>query len=733
MSTYRGRAGRKRRLLWGLLPLVLLGAGAWYLSRPALEANLKEKAEAALKSAGAKWAKVSVEGRDAILSGVAPSESARNAARRTVLHVRGIRRVTAGDLKISPLGAPTVDKALATKAPVAISGTWKPLPGATLVIEVAGKRYELGKAPALKAEGGKWTLTLAELPADGAHDVVAIVTVDGREARDATTGELTVDATPPAEPTFEGAELKDGRWLLSGSWPEKDAAGLVVKVDDRLFTLGKAKELTTDGKGHWRLALPAAGLKEGPHEVAVAVADAAGNTATKSWPKAFTVDATPPAPAAFTALVANDPHAVISGTWPSDDAKSLDVELDGEKHVLGESPRLKVAGDRWVLTTDAPLKPGTHKLWMRVADAAGNARESTASFEVKSKPEPAPQPAPQPAPEPTRAPAPTAHPPVIDALLANNPRAVISGTWPGEKEAKSLEVELDGRKFVMGQTDALKVEGKVWKLYPPAPLSEGRHHVVARVIDAAGHAASANREVVIDTTPPDVPRVDGVTVKTGEKPMLTGTLPADVTAMKMTVDGKTWELGAEGSALVKTDGSWKLALPEALPEGRHDVTVVVGDEAGNTTQETFAGAIVVLPAQEAQPQPASQPVADVEKCQRDINAFLKDHHIRFETDSDLLTSEGIAVVARLANLIRKCPGLRFHIVGHTDNRGNFQHNKELSARRAQTVKNALVGAGITADRLTTEGAGPTFPIASNATEEGRALNRRIEVKVLKPE
>jgi outer membrane protein OmpA-like peptidoglycan-associated protein len=231
-----------------------------------------------------------------------------------------------------------------------------------------------------------------------------------------------------------------------------------------------------------------------------------------------------------------------------------------------------------------------------------------------------------------------------------------------------------------------------------------------------------------------VPEVASVTIKVGEKPVLSGKLPAGESAMKIVIGDNAWELGAPGSALVKAGDGWKLALPDPLPAGKHAVTVVVSDEAGNTAQKTYQGAITVLPAErKAEPQPAPQPVADANKCQRDISAFLKENKIRFQTDSDLLTDEGMRVVARLANLIRKCPGLRFHIVGHTDSRGSFQYNRELSEMRAKTVKNALVGAGIAAERLTTEGAGESFPLASNATEEGRAMNRRIEVKVLRPE
>ena len=713
MTHYGGRAGRKRRLLWGLLPLILVGAGAWYLTRPALEADLQRKAAAALKAAGQNWVQVRISGRDAALEGSAPSHKALRMAQKAVLNVYGIRRVSAEGVKLAPLSAPVVNRVVATKAPLVITGTWRHAPGATLIVELAGKRYELGKAKELRSDDDAWTLTLPALPADGTHDVIVIVTADGREARDSTTNELVVDTTPPASPSFGGAGRKEGFWLLTGTWPEKDAKTLVVKVDGKAYALGEAKELVSDGKGNWRLSLPAASLRDGRHEVIVIATDAAGNAARAKG--GFAVDTTPPPTAAFTALVTNDPHAVISGTWPADEADGLEVELDGKAYRMGQAPNLKVHGYRWVLTTGAPLKPGRHMLKMRVTDAAGNASESSATFEVVVDTTP-----------------PNA--PAIDALLANNPRAVISGTWPAE-DAKVLEVELDGQRFVMGQTDALKVQGKIWKLYPPAPLAEGKHKVLARAIDKAGNKAESVREVMIDLTAPAVPDVAAVTVRSGEKVVLSGPLPADVASMRVAVGNSTWVMGAEESPLIKTNGGWKLVLPRALAEGRHDVTIAVSDEAGNVAQKTFAGAITVLPEEAARKEekPAAQPAADADRCQQEISAFLKENHIRFQSDSDLLTGEGIEVVAQLANFIRKCPGLRFHIVGHTDSSGGFQHNKELSKRRAETVKDALVGAGIGASRLTTEGAGESFPLVSNDTEEGRAINRRIEVKVIRPE
>ena len=68
----------------------------------------------------------------------------------------------------------------------------------------------------------------------------------------------------------------------------------------------------------------------------------------------------------------------------------------------------------------------------------------------------------------------------------------------------------------------------------------------------------------------------------------------------------------------------------------------------------------------------------------------------------------------------------FKIVGHTDNVGSKDKNKQLSADRAAAVKNFLVENGISESRIETEGMGDAKPVASNKTPEGRAQNRRIE-------
>jgi len=74
------------------------------------------------------------------------------------------------------------------------------------------------------------------------------------------------------------------------------------------------------------------------------------------------------------------------------------------------------------------------------------------------------------------------------------------------------------------------------------------------------------------------------------------------------------------------------------------------------------------------------------------------------------------------------PSLNVFIVGHTDSTGTFEHNMKLSTNRAASVVNALVSRhGMAAPRLKAVGDGPTTPVASNDTEQGRAKSRRVEL------
>lgn len=104
------------------------------------------------------------------------------------------------------------------------------------------------------------------------------------------------------------------------------------------------------------------------------------------------------------------------------------------------------------------------------------------------------------------------------------------------------------------------------------------------------------------------------------------------------------------------------------------------------------------------------------------------YSVFFDFDRAELKSESKPQLEELAKYLRSDPGVNVFIVGHTDGKGKVDYNQDLSRRRAAALVAALVGEHrIATSRLSAYGVGPLAPLASNDTEEGRALNRRVEV------
>lgn len=100
----------------------------------------------------------------------------------------------------------------------------------------------------------------------------------------------------------------------------------------------------------------------------------------------------------------------------------------------------------------------------------------------------------------------------------------------------------------------------------------------------------------------------------------------------------------------------------------------------------------------------------------------------FDTDEAVVKPESKTALTEIATLLSDNPDLKAFVVGHTDIAGSLEHNMDLAERRAAAVVETLVAAyGISADRLSPRGVGPLAPVASNDTEAGRALNRRVEL------
>ena len=131
------------------------------------------------------------------------------------------------------------------------------------------------------------------------------------------------------------------------------------------------------------------------------------------------------------------------------------------------------------------------------------------------------------------------------------------------------------------------------------------------------------------------------------------------------------------------------------------------------TRGVFAGERAQLP-----------PVAAADPCAGTIRL----RGVEFGFDSSEITPESSVVLEVAADQLARCPSIRIRVDGHTDSVGPEAYNEGLSERRAESTQRYLVDRGVEADRVTVMGLGESDPIAPNATPEGRAMNRRVDLQ-----
>lgn len=123
-------------------------------------------------------------------------------------------------------------------------------------------------------------------------------------------------------------------------------------------------------------------------------------------------------------------------------------------------------------------------------------------------------------------------------------------------------------------------------------------------------------------------------------------------------------------------------------------------------------------------------VADAKTMAEDISNAGKVavYGIYFDTNKTEIKQESEPTLTEIARLMKENPALKLHVVGHTDNVGEFSYNMKLSQARAEAAVATLVSKyAVSQNRLKSFGVGPLAPVTSNKTEEGRAKNRRVEL------
>jgi len=106
-------------------------------------------------------------------------------------------------------------------------------------------------------------------------------------------------------------------------------------------------------------------------------------------------------------------------------------------------------------------------------------------------------------------------------------------------------------------------------------------------------------------------------------------------------------------------------------------------------------------------------------------------NVYFEFGKSVLKTESYPALDELVALLKAQPSMEIEISGHTDNVGGKEANLKLSKDRAESVRQYLIKKGISASRVTSVGYGDSMPVASNDSDQGRQMNRRTEVKILK--
>ncbi|WP_162918908.1 Ig-like domain-containing protein [Taklimakanibacter deserti] len=618
---------------------------------------------------------------------------------------------------------PTVAKYSGNDSTPLVSGSWGEAQGSKLQVAVGGKAYELGRDANLTSDGtGNWRLDIAAPLKDGIYDAVVTVTdAQGNVAKDETVAEIEVDATAPAVPVVNEATSLP----VTGSFAPRDTKVLRATLAGHSYTLGQDAALTADGET-WSL-MPPAELPAGTYDVIVEAVDGFGNVSADASKDELVVaeDATSPSPPVadmtaptVTVQEATAARPTITGTWAEGAAKSLKVTLAEAGYTLGANEELTSSSGQWSLKLPAPLKDGIYDVVVETTDAAGKLVTDTTKDELS-----------------VDAAGPAT--PTVKLYASAESPAAISGTWP-EGDAAELAVTFNNKTAKLGGDESLKSDGKGnWSLTVTDKLQPGSYDVVATATDKRGRSAADQtrfevliKEAATEPTPVEPPPTEPTTTEptptgpTTTEPTPTGPTTTEPTPTEPTTTEPT-PTEPTTTEPTPTEPTTTEPTPTEPPTTEPTTTETPTTEPTTTepptTEPTTTEPTTTGPT-------TTPPTAD---CTTGLAKTLLDRPLHFDRDKSAVTPAAAAIIKDLSAIAATCPAEKLEIGGHTDNIGSEPYNQALSERRAVAVMHALGEAGVAADRLSAVGYGETVPVGDNGTDEGRARNRRIEIKIVK--
>nr|MDJ0713195.1 Ig-like domain-containing protein [Prochloraceae cyanobacterium] len=423
----------------------------------------------------------------------------------------------------------------------------------------------LSSTPSLLNVGGSNTIIITiQDVGDGQYDSAALFKAG------------SLGTTPPVT-TIVGVNA------LNTNNPSPQITG---SVDNPFATInvtvnGTTYSATNNQDGTW--TLPAGTitppLPDATYDVSVTATDTFGLTATDNTNNELVIDTTPPTSVpTVNSQNINDTTPTITGTATPAAGETLTVAVNGVTYTEGDG-NLTLTGSSWSLTIPPAntLTENTYNVTATLTDAAGNTTSDATTGEIIVDLTP-----------PVT--------PTVTSQSTNDTTPTITGTAT-VAAGETLRVTVNGVTYTEGDGN-LTLTGTSWDLNIPAAnaLVENTYSVTAAVTDAAGNVATdiTNSELIVDLTPPaPAPTVTNQTTN-NTTPTITGT--ATVAAgdtLTVTVNGVTYTEG-DGN-LTRTGNNWSLAIPaiNSLSDGTYNVTATVTDAAGNATNDTSAGEIIV--------------------------------------------------------------------------------------------------------------------------------------------
>ncbi|MBC8412929.1 MAG: OmpA family protein [Nitrospira sp.] len=171
---------------------------------------------------------------------------------------------------------------------------------------------------------------------------------------------------------------------------------------------------------------------------------------------------------------------------------------------------------------------------------------------------------------------------------------------------------------------------------------------------------------------------------------------------------------------------------------------IIGQLIGKNTESTLIGAAVgaaaggatgagignMMDKQEAEMRQAlAASEAAAVRREGNLLAITLRGDVTFDTNSASVRPGMYSEISRISDVMSNYPDTLIRVEGHTDSKGSEEYNLDLGARRAGAVKDLIANKGINQNRIETVTYGETMPIATNDTEAGRQLNRRVEIKI----